>query len=145
MFFAPFRALASGVVDGPARRRGRRVVLLLIAIGLLSLGDLALTMNYLVYTGMAESNPLARAVIRYDSASVLVFWKLSTVACTGAILLLLRHRVSGEVGAWICAGVLVWLMLHWQHYIADVSQVTACVAAERAEGDARWVRLSSAR
>ncbi|TVQ62203.1 MAG: hypothetical protein EA378_07030 [Phycisphaerales bacterium] len=137
------RRLGLEPTDPGALRRGRRVALLLLAVGLLSLGDLALTMTFLVHTGMAEGNPLARAVIGYNSAAVLVFWKLSTVVCTLAILFALRRRVSGELGAWVCVAVLSWLTFHWQAYIAQQDSVTACVAVERAEWDARWVRLSA--
>ena len=103
------------------RRRPVRVVFLGAAITGMSCVDLYLTLFYLTNTGMSEANPLARAIIAYQSPAVLGIWKALTVSLCVGILYLIRERRSAELGAWVGAMVLAWLMIHWARY-ADYKQ-----------------------
>lgn len=105
-------------VLGPLARRPYRVVLLGVLIAAMSGVDLYLTMLYLTHSGMSEGNPIARAMIAYQSPEVLAAWKALTVALCVGILYLIRERRSAEIGAWVGALVLSVLMAQWSRYIA---------------------------
>ena len=100
---------------GPVARRAIcsrpfRVIALGSAIAAMSSVDLYLTLLYLTHTGMPEANPLARAMIAYQSPFVLTVWKTLTVALCVGILFLIRHKRSAEFGAWAGVCVLALLM-----------------------------------
>ncbi len=119
--------------------RAFRVVALSAAILAMSLVDLYLTILYLTHTGMSEANPLARAIIAYQSPLVLALWKLTTVAFSVGILFLVRHRRSAEVGAWVGFVVLGLLMSHWTRYITELSDLKAEIGPTAMQMDDAWV------
>ena len=116
-----------------------RVVALSAAILAMSIVDLYLTILYLTHTGMSEANPLARAIIAYQSPLVLALWKLTTVAFSVGILFLVRHRRSAEVGAWVGFLVLGLLMSHWTRYITELSDLKAEIGPTAMQMDDAWV------
>lgn len=125
------------------RARRFRVVLLLAAIVAMSAIDLYLTILFLTHTGMPEANPLARALISYQSPLVLAAWKFLTVAVCAGILYLVRHRRSGEMGAWVGAAVLAGLMSHWVRFIDHSAVQHAEYVVVGAQIDRNWVSFDA--
>lgn len=123
------------------RHRPVRVVLLGAAIAAMSVVDLYLTLLYLTNTGMSEANPVARAIIAYQSPAVLGVWKALTVALCVGILYLIRERRSAELGAWIGALVLGWLMVHWARYADYKKDLSPEFFLVGAEIDPEFVRI----
>lgn len=118
-----------------------RVVLLVAAIAAMSLVDLYLTLLFLTHTGMSEANPLARAMIAYQSPAILAAWKCTTVLLSVGILIYIRDRRSAELGAWIGAVVLALLMAHWTRYIDHKVSFTQEMQLVSAEIDPSFVSL----
>ena len=97
--------------------RARRVMLLLAAVVVLSLGDLLFTLLYLSTTGMIEANPIAAYLIRTThSWEALAVFKLATVGLCVALLYRVRRYPEGEFAAWGAATIMVMLTIHWNHY-----------------------------
>jgi hypothetical protein len=107
------------------RSRARRINLVLLAVVLMGLADLAYTLTYMRGSGMIEANPIARAMVEIGSARQLVLYKLLTlVICCGAIYSC-RTTKQAELGAWICCGVMLLLTFHWVNYNATVGELSA--------------------
>lgn len=123
-----------------AGRRALRVTLLLVAVALMSLGDLYMTMTHLTGVGMMEDNPLARAIMSYNSPGLLAAWKLASVTLALSILFWARRTRHGEWAAWFCAGVLAWLTVRWVRYSDDLASLTPAIA-QIAETDHRWMAI----
>ncbi len=123
------------------RQRPSRVVLLVAAIAAMSVVDFYMTLLYLTNTGMSEANPLARAIIAYQSPAVLGVWKALTVSLCVGILYLIRERRSAELGAWVGVAVLGWLMVHWARYADYKRDVPAEFHLVGAEIDPAFVRI----
>jgi len=121
--------------------RPSRVVLLGSVIAAMSSIDLYLTLLYLTHSGMPEANPLARAMIAYQSPLVLVLWKTLTVTLCVGILFLIRHKRSAEFGAWAGACVLALLMSHWSRYITELADIKPQMAPIAAQIDDTWVHI----
>ncbi|MCC5824168.1 MAG: DUF5658 family protein [Phycisphaerales bacterium] len=126
---------------GPLARRPYRVVLLAVLIAAMSAIDLYLTLLYLTHSGMSEGNPIARAMIAYQSPVVLAAWKALTVFLCLGILYLVRHKRSAEIGAWVGAIVLACLMAQWSRYIAFKVEVAPEFHLVAGEIDPAFVRL----
>jgi hypothetical protein len=122
--------------------RPRRVTILLIAILLLSAGDLVMTLIYLRGVGMLEANPVARVVMSFNSPAMLAAYKLATVGFTVGILYCARRTRYGEGAAWICCGVLACLTLHWARYIDTVSRLGADDIVLAQYTDARYMTMT---
>ena len=114
---------------------------LTIIVLVLSLADLALTLTFLTSVGMAEENPLARLVIATGSAWAVVAFKvgLSLTAC--AIFWIARQRASGEIGAWLGAILMAWLMVRWNAYIDHSHHFTGVLVGQQHPTDERWVAI----
>ena len=121
--------------------RSRRVVVLLAAIILMSLGDLYMTLEHLTQIGMPEANPLAHAIIQYGSRSVLIAWKLATVILAVGILFYARRRWSAEAAALFCCGVLTWLSARWLDYSEHMLKVDTGLCPLVLGDDHRWVTI----
>jgi hypothetical protein len=100
-------------------------VLLLGAIAVMSVADLAMTLEYATSVGLFESNPIARAVMAYGSTGLLAFWKLASVGVCLWILFRTRGTRAGECGAWVCFGALAWLSFHWTGYNAQMAEIAS--------------------
>lgn len=136
------------MADGPGmlasreeRLRGRRVILLIAAVALMSIADLALTLTYVTSAGMAERNPIARAVMNSNQPGLLIAWKLGTVLLACVILFVVRRKRSGELGAWVCAAILAWLSLHWVRYNAHVERLSPLELATLEQMSEHWVAM----
>ena len=131
------------LADLALRRRELRVIALLAAIILFSLGDLIATVTHLRGLGMIEANPVAAHIIQLSgSALPLTLYKAFTVAVCVGVLYRLRHHVQSEVGAWFGLTVLVTLMLYWGHYathIVDLPNYVDDIAELRYHG---WLTLA---
>ena len=126
------------------RTRPRRVIVLAISIMMMSAVDLYLTLLYVTNTGMNEMNPFARAMMSYQSPSVLAIWKLTTVALSLGILILIRTKRSAELGAWVGCFVLGWLMMHWVHFVHETRDISLQIVQELATTDPTWVVIEAA-
>ena len=137
-------ALAAAL--GPASRP-RRVLLLTALIAAFSAIDLHLTILYASTIGLAESNPLARAVMSSGRPGDLMLWKGATVGLCIALLLWTRRSRSAEIGAWLGVGILVWLMCHWSAYAHETHRIVSVAGTIdyriQPEYDHRWVQLNA--
>ena len=123
------------------RRRGRRVVVLLAAIFVLSMADLAATLANLHSTGMVEANPVARFVIERGDSWGLAAYKLATVGICIALLFRLRHHVQGEAASWVGLAILAGLSFYWGHYTTPMHSPEAISVNMNATLDDRWLSL----
>lgn len=122
--------------------RSRRVLVILAGVALMSLGDLYMTLQYLLQFGMLEANPLARGMIQHGSPWLLGAWKLSTLVLAIGLLAFARRRISAELGALFCCGVMAWLTLRWINYSDQVSKVTHDTQSLVNHDEGRWVTLA---
>jgi len=123
--------------------RSFRVVILAMAIMVMSGVDLYLTLLYVTHTGMNELNPLARAMMDYQSPMILAIWKGGTVVISIGILILIRKQRSAELGAWIGCLVMGSLMIHWHGYIETSKTMDLEMAKSQNQGDATWIMIST--
>ena len=104
-----------------ASHRSRRVVILLIALVLLSIGDLYATLTHVGALGMIELNPIAAYLIGAGSMIGLILYKLGTLGVAVAALAKIRAHAIGECAAWLLVGVMVMLTLHWYRYNVEAA------------------------
>lgn len=137
------RRLVRPSLLAPDASRRRRVTLLVLAMALMGLADLAFTLTYMSSVGMAEANPLARAMIEIGGLPQLVRFKLFTIALSGGLLYLLRGHKAAERCAWACCAALVLLSLHWFNYTDKLTTLGAAIDPHLAALDERWVAIPS--
>lgn len=121
------------------RRRAWRVMILTAAVLAMSLVDLHITLLYVRSVGMGEANPLARWVMMHFSPSVLIWWKLLTVALACAIFVTARRTRIAELGAWVACGLLVWLTIRWMIYSDEITVLTPVLHTLSEHESAKWV------
>jgi hypothetical protein len=102
-------------------RRTVRVLMLSGLVVLLGLGDLHNTLTMSDSVGMVELNPIAAYLLNANSTAGLVLYKLGTIGIAVGLVLKVRRHLVGELGAWILAGLMVGLILYWQHYTASIT------------------------
>jgi len=132
--------------DGILRAVGTRpfrVITLVTMIAIMSVMDLYLTLLYVTNTGMSEANPFARAMMGYQSPTILALWKLATVVLSLGILVVIRTKRSAEIGAWIECFVLGWLMIHWTVYIETTSDQTHQIVQSEGSLDPNWIMIEA--
>lgn len=117
------------------------MVALVAVIIALSLADLAMTLAHVGGAGMLEANPLARQIMRSGSSGAVVAWKVVTAGAGCAILLAIRRHPGAEIGAALCAAVLVWLTTQWSRYNELAHTMTAQIHNTSFDPDPRWVSL----
>jgi hypothetical protein len=130
--------------SGPRRlaRRDVRVVLLVSLVLLMCAVDLVVTLNYLTTAGFNEANPLARWIMQYNCAWILAGWKLLLTTITCGLLCFTRRHLSGEIGAWVCLGVMLWLMARWHTY-SDSAHSTVEFRYGAEHANVEFVRFDS--
>lgn len=138
----PLRAWGGWAVLLGSERRGCRVAVLMAAVAVMSLADLAMTLTYLNHVGMIESNPLARIVMHGGGPGSLVAWKLASTALAIGILLRLRRRGVAEVAAVLCCAVLVWLMVRWVAYVEAAPALAGALTAMPEHVGDEWVSFA---
>jgi len=104
--------------------RAQRVITLVAASMLMSLGDLYMTMTYVTSVGMIEANPLARQLMTSHSPIVVIAWKLALTAMATTALLCARRRRLTEVAAWVVFAAMTWLTIHWYGFNTDAAEMT---------------------
>jgi len=123
--------------------RGHRVGLLGLAIVVMSAVDLYLTLLFVTQTGMNEMNPLARAMMEYQSPSLLAIWKAATVVLCVGILLMIRKQRSAEIGAWAGCLLLCWLMSHWIGFIREARITDLEIAQGGISSNPNWIMIDA--
>lgn len=123
--------------------RSFRVIVLIALIAAMSMIDLYLTILYITHTGMNEVNPIARAMMEYQSPAILGIWKVATVTLGVGILAVIRRKRSAEFGAWIGCFILGFLMSHWVSYIHEHARIADDPVLIEAMGDPNWVYMES--
>lgn len=126
------------------RARLRRIYLAMLAIGLMAAADLIFTLTYMRTSGMIEANPLARFMIFIGDAPQLIMFKIFTTALSCGALYLAREHRRAEPAAWVCAAMLLALIVHWNNYNTAVSRFTndlAILAMTNGADEPRWVKL----
>lgn len=120
-----------------------RVVALSLAIVVMSSVDLYLTILYITHTGMNEVNPLARAMMEYQSPAILAVWKIGTVVISIGILMLIRKQRSAELGAWVGCLVMGWLMIHWVGFIESTQYIDIEMTIAQNRDNPTWIMIST--
>lgn len=115
--------------------------MLAIAIAIMSAFDLYLTILYITHTGMNEMNPLARAMMEYQSPAILALWKGCTVLLSVGILLIIRKQRSAELGAWVGCLVMGWLMIHWGSFIHNSKEVDIDTLIAQSKDNPSWITM----
>lgn len=124
---------------GFLRDRGLRVTALLTAIVGLSVIDLALTLEYLQTIGLAEANPLARAVMNTGSGSLLAAWKFASILPVVLLALAHRRRMIAEIAAWVGFAVLVVVTVRWHLYAEGADELMLAMPLLVAGEEPYWV------
>lgn len=130
------------VAEGALRQRSVRVIALVVAVAAMSLADLYLTITYLQGVGMGEGNPIARFIMHYNCPWLLSVWKLFLLGTTCSILFAARRARSGEVAAWVCCAVMVWLTGQWRQYAERVPELTPSVLQLASAPTSDWVQFT---
>lgn len=125
-----------------ASHRPLRVTCLLVAIVVLSVGDLWMTLEHLRSVGMMEGNPIARLLIVHGTPLGLIGWKLASTGLAVFLLYVARRRAAGEVGAVVCCCILTWLTQRWVAYSDHVKHLTRDIPAIVEVGGDKWVSLT---
>ncbi len=120
-------------------RRPFRVIVLSLAIIAMSGIDLYLTILYITHSGMSESNPIARAMMEYQSPMILGIWKAATVFLSIGILMMIRKKRSAEFGAWVGCAVMGMLMLHWITFINQNQDFDFEMVMAENKGNPDWI------
>lgn len=123
------------------RTREARVCWLILAIAVLSIADLHMTLVHLTTIGMSEGNPVARLVMSTNSPAMLIAWKLTSVGAACLAFYAGRKKLVGEVAAWFCCAVLIWLTLRWGEYSAELASVCPQLHYLTAADAGQWVKM----
>jgi hypothetical protein len=121
--------------------RAQRVVTLIIACALMSMGDLYMTLTYVSTVGMVEVNPLARALMGLGSAWWIVAWKVALTLLGAGILIWFRRRRGTELAAWVVACAMTLLTLHWVSFSAQAAEMADEYHLLANIGDDRFVQM----
>lgn len=121
--------------------RPRRVTILLAGVIILSLADLAMTLNHLTTVGMIEANPVAAFLIRSTGSPwILTAFKLLTVGICVSLLYGLRRHLESEVAAWCALVVLVVVSFVWHVYARQIDDPES-LRISRQLSAGQWVVL----
>jgi hypothetical protein len=116
-------------------------MVILTGVILMSLGDLYMTLQYVMHFGLLEANPMARALMQYGSPTALIAWKLCTLILAAGILFYARRRLSAELGVLFCCGVMTWLTVRWMDYMEQMAHVSRETQALVQQDESKWVTL----
>lgn len=119
-----------------------RVVALVGVIALMSIADLYMTIMYMRSGGFSEGNPIARLVMAWGCPWVLGVWKVALLSITCGCLLYGRRRLSAEVGAWVCCGIMAWLTVQWKQYASEAPEYAA-MTERLVQTDPTWVQFDN--
>jgi Domain of unknown function (DUF5658) len=130
----------------PTRRFSRegRILGVLIAIAVMAYADLDMTLAYATSVGMAEANPVARAVMGFNSPAMVVGYKIVCTLTGLVILYRLRRCRCSEPAAWAMLLVMGWLMLRWTSYNQGISETSDLLvdAAQVQSDNPDWIIMT---
>jgi len=106
-------AIQAGRRD-PAASRGRRVLLLLGLIWIVTVCDLLLTLFAQQIGDFHEANPLARSFLHDPRA--LTAYKFLLAGPATVVLLIFRRRLLTEIACWLLGAVYTALAFVWLAY-----------------------------
>jgi hypothetical protein len=140
---SPIRAILRRYGFGIEDSGARRVILLVIAITIMGLADLALTLTYMKTTGMFELNPLAREMVAIGGEPQLIRFKLLSIALGAGMLFLLRKHRIAEPASWACAGVMCLLSIHWISYNNQIDDPAVWHGMQLSMSDEVFVQINT--
>ncbi|MBN8643835.1 MAG: hypothetical protein J0L61_01170 [Planctomycetes bacterium] len=147
------RATRAAVLPAHKAATSRRVMLLISAIVLMGLADLACTLIYMTTVGLPEANPIARWLAEFGSSRAVVAFKLLTMGLCCLCLYMGRTERRMEMCAWACTAILLTLSFHWigfnrsitehTNLIAYLADPNPCprIAGVHLRGPDNWVRI----
>ncbi len=106
----------------------RRIVLLIAAIVLMGLADLACTLAYMQTVGLPEANPIARWLARFGDTRAIIGFKLLTMLLSCLCLYVGRRERRMEFAAWACTIILLCLSVHWISFNKSITEHTNLIA-----------------
>lgn len=121
--------------------RSQRVTILVLAAALMSLGDLYMTLTYVMSIGMVEVNPIARHLMSMDSPLPVVLFKVSLTLFGTTVLMWFRRRRAAEIAAWFVFLGMTILTMHWRGYSTQVAEMTEEYQALTQVDDPRFVQM----
>lgn len=121
--------------------RSERVIMLLVATLLMSLGDLYMTLTMVTSVGMLEANPISRLVMEQNSPALVIAWRVGTVLFGISILVYFRRLARAELASWVCFFALLALTLYWIQYIDALSILTPGYESLAQGGHAEWILM----
>ncbi|MCH8969279.1 MAG: hypothetical protein IIA66_09215 [Planctomycetes bacterium] len=96
----------------PARRRGRRICLLVAAIWIMNAFDLFMTLHAHGHGLLTETNPIARYLLVLGPFALTMF-KILLAGFGGCVLLWNRHHALAEYMTWLAAGANLSVAVRW--------------------------------
>lgn len=122
------RQTRGAVVSPVALATSRRIMLLIAAIVLMGLADLACTLAYMQTVGLPEANPIARWLVRFGDTRAIIGFKLLTMLLSCLCLYKGRTERRMEFCAWACAAILLALSVHWISFNQSITEHTNLIA-----------------
>lgn len=123
------------------RARAQRVIALVVASSLMSMGDLYMTLTYVTSVGMIEVNPLARGLMNLNSPLLVVLWKVALTVFGAGVILLARRKRFAEAAAWVVFFAMAFLTFHWSGFNREVAEMTEEYHMLANIGDERFVQM----
>jgi Domain of unknown function (DUF5658) len=121
--------------------RSWRVVALLVAVALMSLGDYFMTLEHLRGPGLVEGNPIARFIVNHGSGFSLGLYKFGTVGVAIGILYYHRRQRIAEGASMAAFTLLMALCVQWIIYSNELSALAQESDWNGQIGDPRLVSL----
>ena len=117
--------------------RGRRVLLLLMAVWILNAFDLSLTIRAHTDGMLEEGNPVARAIMAFGAPAITAF-KIAAVAGATYVLYACRRHRCAEVASAFVLLAYVGVAFQWKmcYQMYEISHVGGTGAADFARVDA---------
>ncbi|MCE7974530.1 MAG: hypothetical protein DYG92_09470 [Leptolyngbya sp. PLA1] len=123
------------------KARTQRVIALVVASSLMSLGDLYMTLTYVTSVGMIELNPLARGLMNLNSPLLVIVWKVALTVFGAGVILLARRKRLAEAAAWVVFLAMAFLTIHWSGFNREVAEMTEEYHMLANIGDERFVQM----
>ena len=105
------------------KRRGFRVVTVILAIVLFNIADLLITLEYRKLNLLIESNEVARLVVYDISPAPMILYKIIVTFIGCGLLIKFKNRISSEIACWFILSVLVLVIAKWSLYIEAITMV----------------------
>lgn len=106
------------------KARAQRVIALVTASSLMSMGDLYMTLTYVTSVGMIELNPLARGLMNLNSPLLVIIWKVALTVFGAGVIVLARRKRLAEAAAWVVFFAMAFLTIHWSGFNREAAEMT---------------------